>query len=160
MSVERQLALEPKRVARTEPAGDSAELFTHGQYFIPYSRAGLVVAGNVNLEAILGGISRTGDQYVSQSGYCAARDPVKFNAAQVGIGKFAEQVHALRPLDRDLRELVREIFDFAVELTRIVANPIEILFSRPGIDHQQIFLFAEAMHDDVVNESALRIKQG
>ena len=51
------------------------------------------------------------------------------------------------------------MLDFAIELASVFAHPVEILFARPGIDHQQIVVFAEAMDDDIVDKRALRIEQ-
>ena len=52
------------------------------------------------------------------------------------------------------------MFDFAVELAGVVAHPVEILFAGAGVDHQQIFVFAEPVDDHVIHKSPLRIKQG
>ena len=51
------------------------------------------------------------------------------------------------------------MLDLAVELPRVIAHPVEILLARPGIDDEQVFVFAETMHDDVVNKRALGIKK-
>ena len=89
----------------------------------------------------------------------AARDPVELHRAQIGVGQLLQKIHALRTLDRNLREVVRQILDRAVELARIVAHPVEILFARAGVDHEQVFVFAEAVDDHVVHERSLRIEQ-
>src|ERR1035441_4978038 len=52
------------------------------------------------------------------------------------------------------------MFDGAIKLSGIVTHPVEILFARAGVDDQQIFVFAETVHDHIVNEGALRIEQG
>ncbi len=115
--------------------------------------------GNVDLESVFAGVAGAGDQSVLQPADRAARDPVKLHRREVGIGELLQQIDGLRALDRDLGEVVGEIFDLAVELAGVVAHPVEIFFARAGIDHQQIFIFAEAVDDHVVHESSLRIEQ-
>ena len=70
-----------------------------------------------------------------------------------------QNVYALRSLNRNLRKVVRQIFHRAIELSRVVTHPVEIFLARTRIDHQQIFIFAEPVHDHIINERPLRIEQ-
>ena len=88
-----------------------------------------------------------------------ARHPVELYRAQVLVGQLLQHINTLRTLNRDLREIVRQILDRAVKLARILAHPTEILFPRARIDHEQVLILAQTVNDNVVNESALRIEQ-
>ena len=88
-----------------------------------------------------------------------ARHPIKFHRAQIGVGQLLEEVDGFRALDRDLREIVGEILDRTVELARIVANPAEVFFARARVDHQKVFVFAQAVNDDIVDERSFGIEK-
>jgi hypothetical protein len=51
------------------------------------------------------------------------------------------------------------MFDFAVELAGVVVHPVEIFLARARVDYQQVFVFAEAVNDHIVDEGSLRIEQ-
>ena len=51
------------------------------------------------------------------------------------------------------------MFDFAIEVLGIVAHPIEVLLARTRIDDQQVVVFAQAMHNHVVNKRTFRIEK-
>ena len=87
MSVEREFSLEAKRVARTQTAGNGPELAPGLKHFVPHPRAGFLVAGNVNLEAVFTGISRARDQDVLKPADGAASHPIKFHGGEVRIRK-------------------------------------------------------------------------
>ena len=109
MAVERQLAFQAQRVARAQAAGNDAELFAGFHHFVPDARAGGFVGGDVNLEAVFGGVAGARDQDVLQSADGAVGEPVELHLRQIGVGEFLQRIDALRPLDRDLREVVAEV---------------------------------------------------
>ena len=86
------------------------------------------------------------------------REPVELHLAQIGISQLLQRIDAARALDRDLREVVTQIGNGAVEATSVVAHPVEIFFARAGIDHDQVIVIRHFVHDHVVHKSALRIK--
>ena len=105
VAVERKLAFEPQRVARPKATGDYAELFARlKQNLIPNARAGRLIGRNVNFEAVFGRYIQCGpSEYCDQAAERAARDPVELHRAQIGVGESsAAELHALRPLDRNL----------------------------------------------------------
>ena len=51
-----------------------------------------------------------------------------------------------------------KLLDDAIEPFRVFANPVDIFFARPGVDHQQIVVFAEPMNDHVIDKRALRVE--
>ncbi len=159
VSVERQLAFQPQRVSRTQTTWNGTEFFSRFEELFPYAGAGRFVGGNVDFESILGGIAGARDQNVFQAADGAARDPVELYGGKIGVGQLLQQVHGSWTLDRDLREIVGKMLDLAVEFTGIVAHPVEVFFARPGIDDEEIFVFAEAMDDDVIDERALGIEK-
>ena len=88
-----------------------------------------------------------------------ARHPIKFHCAQIGVGQLLEEIDGFRALDRNLREIVGEILDSTVETARVVAHPVEVLLARARVDHQKVFVFAQAVNDDIVDERSFGIEQ-
>ncbi len=87
------------------------------------------------------------------------REPIKLHCRQVRIGQFPKKINRPRPLNRNLREVVRKILHHALEPRRILPNPVNILLPRPRIDHQQEIALPHPMHNHIVNKRPLRIKQ-
>ncbi len=85
-------------------------------------------------------------------------EPVELHLAQIGVGEFLQRIHATRALDRDLREVVAQIGNGAVEATSVVTHPVEIFFTRAGIDHDQVVVIGHFVHDNVVDECSLGIE--
>ena len=159
MAVEGKAALEAKGVASAQAAGNYAKLFSRIQNFVPHPGTGRFIGGNVNLKTIFRGISGAANQDVAQAADRSTRDPVKLHRAEVRVRELLEQVDAFRTLNRNLREIVGEVFDAAIELAGIITHPAEIFFARAGIDHEQIIVLAKAVNDHVVDESSLGIEQ-
>ena len=64
-----------------------------------------------------------------------------------------------RPLNRNLRIFVAQIRYAAIKRARVVANPVEVFFASPRVDHQQVVILAEPVHNHIVHKCPLRIEQ-
>src|ERR1039458_10348386 len=126
MPVERQPAFQAKRVARAQPARNNAELLARFHHLVPNAGAGRLIGGNVNLEAIFGGVTRSRNQDVRQPCNRPMREPVELYLRQVGIGQLLQRVYALRPLNRDLGVVVAQVLDFAIELASVLGDPVDV----------------------------------
>ncbi len=91
--------------------------------------------------------------------YHPASYPVELDRPQICVSELLKQVHCLRSLNRNLREIVRHMLQATLELSRVVAYPIEVFFARSGVNHQQIVVFAQPVNDYVVHKRPLRMKQ-
>src|SRR6202034_785703 len=125
-----------------------------------YARAGGFVRWNVNLETVFRGIPGASHQNVGKPAQLTPRDPIKFHRAQIGVGQLLKEIDGFRALDCNLREIVGEILDSTVETARVVAHPVEVLLARARVDHQKVFVFAQAVNDDIVDERSFGIEQG
>ena len=152
MSVEWEPTFEAKRVARAQAAGDDAEFFSGCENLVPNAGAGGLVRRDIDFETVFGSIAGAAHQNIFQSADRPARYPIKLHRAQIGIGQLLKNVDALRALNRDLGEVIGEMLDRAVELARVVAHPVEVLFARAGVDHEEILVLAQAVDNYVVDE--------
>jgi len=91
----------------------------------------------------------------------AARDPVELHRTQVSVNQFSvADFTAFGPWNRNLREVVRQIFHRAVKLPRIVLHPSEIFFGAcPALITRRYSSSPRAVHDHVVDKRPLRIQQ-
>ena len=87
------------------------------------------------------------------------RKPVALHGRQIRIGELSHHQVRFRALNRDLRIVVAEVSHAAIELARVVAHPGKIFFARTRVNHQQVVVFAQAMHDHIVHKRPLRIEQ-
>ena len=159
VAVERQLGFQTQRVARAQAAGDDAEFLARFQDFVPDPGAGCFVRRNVDFESVFAGVAGAGDQeYFSVRRPCPRR-PNKTSPLRDRRRSASAASSRLRALDRDLGEVVGQILDLAIELAGVVAHPVEIFFAGAGVDHQQIFILAQACDNHVVHECSLRIEQ-
>ena len=71
---------------------------------------------------------------------------------------FLQQIDSFWPLNRNLSEVVGNVFDRAIELAGMVAHPVEIFFAGAGVNHQQVFILAKVMDNHIVHESPLGVK--
>ena len=117
------MRFEAQRVARAQAAGQHSEFLARLQHLVPDSRAGGLVGRNVDFESIFAGVAGACDEGIPQSADRAARHPVELHRDEVGVGQLLQHIHALRALNRDLGEVVREILDFAVELSGYCRAP-------------------------------------
>ena len=118
------------------------------------------VAGDVDLEAVFGGVAGAGDEGVGQSADGAVGEPVELYLGEIGVGELLQGAPAVGALDGDLGVGVAEVFDRAVEGLGGVADPVEILLAGSGVDDQQEVVGAEAVHDDVIDEGSGGVEQG
>ena len=73
---------------------------------------------------------------------------------------FGERLKRARPLQGKLRVVAGVVAEVnAGPAAHLLANPGEVLVLGAGVDHQQVVVRAEAVHEDVVDERALRREQ-
>src|SRR5581483_11973587 len=137
-----------------------SEFFAGLKKIVPNHRPRSFVGGDVNLEAILAGVASTGNQNIGQTANRAASEPVKLHSAQIGIGQLLQHAIAVWTLHSNLGEVVAEVFNEAIEVAGILADPVVVFLARTRVNDQQVIEFRQAVHDDIVNKSALRIKHG
>jgi hypothetical protein len=71
-----------------------------------------------------------------------------------------DDIDGLWSLNRNLREIVGGMLDLAIKLASVVTHPTEIFFAGAGVDDEQVLIFGQAVNDNIVYESSLRIEQG
>ena len=86
-------------------------------------------------------------------------DPVKLHCCQIGVRELLQNINASWSLNRNLRVVIAEVLDEAVELARVITHPVEIFFSGARIDDQQVITLTQSMHNHIVDERSLGIKQ-
>ncbi len=86
------------------------------------------------------------------------REPIVLDRSQIRIRKLLRHIHRARPLNRQLCVRVAQVFDHAVEILGVLAHPPNVFFPCPRVNHQQVILFAEPVHNDIVHKRAFRIK--
>ena len=86
-------------------------------------------------------------------------EPIILDAIQIHVGKLAHHIDRARTLNRQLRIRVAQFLDNTVEALGVLANPVDVLLSRPGVDHQQKIVLAQSVHDHIIDKSALRVEQ-
>src|SRR5215472_7818732 len=119
VAIEWQLAFEAKRIAGTQATREYAEFLARGKNLVPHSCACFFVGGNVDFESVFGGVARPTHQDVREAAQFAPRHPVELYFAQISTGQLLQKIDRLRPLDRDLREVVGKILDLAIKLAGI-----------------------------------------
>src|SRR5262245_25715566 len=115
MFIQWQLSFQPQGIARAQSTGDHSEFPSSLQQLVPYHGARWLVGRNIDLKTVLCRIARSRNQRVRQSANGASRHPVKLHRAEVGIGQLLQQLHSSRTLYGNLREVIAQIFDSAVE---------------------------------------------
>src|SRR5215469_5005572 len=159
VSVERQLGLESKGITSPKSAWDGVEWLAGLEQLVPHPRACRLIAGDVNLESVFPCVPRARHQRVLQPANRTVRQPIKLDRREIGVSDLLQQVDALGPLNGNLREIIRQILHAATKLASVLLHPGEVLLARARIDHQQIFFLAKPMHDHIVDEGSLGIKQ-
>src|SRR5579864_2977481 len=79
VAVEREFGLEAQRVTRSQAARECAEFLAGLENFVPDTRAGGFIGGNVNLKAVFSGIAGARDQDVFEAADRSASDPIEFH---------------------------------------------------------------------------------
>ena len=158
MLVKRHLRFQPQRVARAEPAGNNSKFAACFNDGSPHRLARRNIARNINLKPIFARVTSAGNQPIRQSADRSLREPVILDWRKICICQLLQNVYRARPLNRQLSVRVAQVFDHAVKRGRILANPLNVLLARSGINHQQKIVIAQAMHNHVVYKSALRVE--
>src|ERR1700691_2810292 len=94
------------------------------------------IRGDVDLEAVFSRVAGSSHENVIEATESTARDPVELHSAQIDVRQLLQQIHGLRPLNRDLCVVVGQILYCAVELASIVTDPVEVLLASAGVDHE------------------------
>ena len=161
MAVEGHCGLQAKGIARSQAAGQQAELLTCLRHFLPYPGAGGLVGGQVDLKAILAGVAGARDEHVGKATDRAPGEPIVFDRAQIHLGQFGQRILRARSLDGELRVVVAVVADVdAGEGSDLGANPLVVFLPGAGVDDQQIVVVAELVHQDVVDKRSLGIEHG
>ena len=73
---------------------------------------------------------------------------------------FCERLERARPLQRELRVVAGVVAEVDARAgADLLADPGVILVLGAGVDDQEVVVFAEPVHEDVVDERALRREQ-
>jgi len=127
--VERHFRFKAQRVARTESAGNDAKLFSRFDDGVPHSFTRRGIAGNVNLKAVFAGVAGASDQTIRQGANRYRSEPVVLNHGKIGVRQLLQNFCRARTLNRELRIRVAQVLYNAIIASRILPNPLNILFT-------------------------------
>jgi len=130
--------------------GMNVEDFAHGHEFVPDFHG--VVPGHPNFVTEIAGVASARDVN-GDAGDFSVRDAKIFEVGDAGVGCGVQKFSGCRTLQRESRELFRDIFELDVEAERVLLKPAEA-----GIGGgPAIFIFAEARDGAVVDDFAFGI---
>ncbi len=144
-----------RRVLRAARPADDAEGTAGFHEPLPDLRRRLV--GDVQLEAVLTGVTRPGDDG-RHAVHVPFGKPVVLDGGQVDVHQRLHSLQRLRALDGDLRIAVAGVLDLNVA-GLVLQNPADVLVPVGGVDAQHVPPLVETVHQQVVHERALRIHE-
>ena len=160
VAVERQLRLEPERVPGAEAAGQEPLLLARLQQGLP--ELGDVFGLHVDLEAVLAGVPRAGEDQGRHAGHRhVLRQAEGLQLRQHDAGR--ERLQDLlrqRPLQGQQGDLIRPVDELQVVQAGPLpggVDPLPVLPGVAGVDHQPVAVLVQAVDEDVVDHGAVLV---
>jgi len=155
--IERELGLEPERVAGAQADRLEAMRFARLDNGVPYG-AGLMVE-SVDLEPVLARVARPGNQTFF-SGHLAEGAGEGFHRRQDDVGQGLEDRDRFAALEGELAVAVRGVIQADLEGALLGDDIGVVLVGVRGVDDEEIKLRMEAIDQHIVHVGALGRHQG